>query len=164
MSPITLGRKATPTSGARSRRWLRHVLLATAVLVGMVVIGSYYFRSNYDVKEALEVVREYLSAVQSGDMDRARSYWTDINDPGGTWTMVAQRDMEHVTQEHSTAFAGGFEILRSEFQAISSLKQPIGVLKLDVRVQPGGQIRKLEIGLVRSEERWYIYSIYPGTW
>jgi len=78
--------------------------------------------------------------------------------------MVAQRDMEHVTQEHRISFARGVEIVKSEFQTIKGLKKPIGVLKLDVRVQPGGRIRKLEIGLVRHNGRWYIYSIYPGAW
>jgi len=72
--------------------------------------------------------------------------------------------MEHVTLEHRAVFASGFEIVRSEFQTVKGLKYPIGVLKLDVRVQPGGQIKKLEVGLVRNEERWYIYSIYPGSW
>lgn len=151
-------------SGRGSRGWLCVVLFASALLVGILALSSCASRSTHEAKEALEVVQEYLTAVQSGDIELARSYWTDINNPGGTWTMVARRDMEHVTQEHRTAFAGGFEIVRSEFQAIKGLKQPISVLKLDVRVQSTGKIRKLEIGLVRSQERWYIYSMYPGTW
>jgi len=134
------------------------------VFAGLVVLGSCNFRTNHDAKEALKVAEEYLSAIKSGDIDRARSYWTDFNDPGGTWTMVARRDMEHVTLEHGAVFASGFEIVKFEFQAVKDLKHPIGVLKLDVRVQPGGQGKKLETGLVRHKERWYIYSIYPGAW
>jgi hypothetical protein len=132
--------------------------------MAIAFLSSCAFRSTHGAKEALEVVQEYLRAVQSGDMDRARGYWTDINNPGGTWTMVAQRDMEQVTWEHSISFASGVEIIKSEFQTIKGLEKPIGVLKLEVRVQPGGEIRKLEIGLVRNNGRWYIYSIYPGTW
>jgi hypothetical protein len=72
--------------------------------------------------------------------------------------------MEHVTKGHMATFTGGFEVIRYEFQVIKGLKQPISVLKLDVRVQPTGKTKKLEIGLVKTGERWYIYSIYPGGW
>jgi hypothetical protein len=120
--------------------------------------------SNNDAEEALEVVQEYLTALQSGDLDRARSYWIDVNNPGGTWTLVARRDMEHVTREHSLIFAEGWEIINYEFQSIEGLPQSISVLKLDVRAQPSGLLKKLEAGLVKTDQRWHIYSIYPGGW
>ncbi len=147
-----------------SRGWLCAVLLTSVLLVGIVALGSCASMSTNDAEEVLEVVQEYLTALQSEKLDLARSYWTDINNPGGTWTLVARRDMEHVTKGHMTTFAGGFEVIRYEFQAIKGLKQPISVLKLDIRVQPTGKIKKLEIGLVKIDERWYIYSIYPGSW
>ncbi len=150
------------------RRLLRdrlgHLVLAPALLAGILILGGCAQGGSNYATEAQEVVEEYFSAIQSGDLDRARSYWTDFNNPGGNWTLVAQRDMEHVTRDHVTDFAGGFEIVKSKFEAIEGLTRPIGVLRLDVRVQPEGKIKKLEIGLVRHEERWYIYSMYPGDW
>jgi hypothetical protein len=105
-----------------------------------------------------------LQAQASGDLEAARGFWTDVNNPGGTWTLVAGRDMDHVTREHSLSFAGGVQILESEFEAIEGMDKPLGVLRMEVRVQPSNRIRKLEIGLVEHDGRWYIYSIYPGTW
>ncbi|MFC2122743.1 hypothetical protein ACFLRP_03560 [Bacteroidota bacterium] len=119
---------------------------------------------NRDAQEAQEIVENYLYAIQSGDMELARSYWIDLNDPGGEWTLVAGRDMRHVTEGHRTAFASGFEITYSTFESFTSLKHEMGVLKLGVLAFPGKKLKKLEAGLVRHEGQWYIYSIYPGTW
>ena len=146
------------------RWWLCLFLLCSAILTGTAVLSSCTSRDNRDTEETLVVVKEYLSALQSGDIELARSYWTDVNNPGGAWTMVARRDMEHVTQDHSLIFTEGWEIVNYDFQSIKGLPQPISVLKLDVRMQPSGQIKKLEVGLVKAGERWYIYSIYPGNW
>ena len=62
------------------------------------------------------------------------------------------------------SLAGGAEIVKSEFQKVTGLDRPIGVLKMTVREQPEGRVRKLEVGLVRHSGRWFIYSVYPGTW
>ena len=152
----------TGSKGSQSRTWV--FLLTLVLLVGATVLSSCTSKSNQDAKEALEVVQDYLTAIQSGDIELARGYWTDINNPGGSWTLVARRDMEHVTRDHSLTFADGWEIVNYDFQAIEGLPQAISVLKLDVRVQPSGLLKKLEVGLVKTEERWYIYSIYPGSW
>ena len=107
MSLVALGREALPGSDRGSRGWPWLIFLVLPLLAGMVIVGSCTFSDKQEAEEARKVVEEYLSAVQTGDMNRARSYWTDINNPGGTWTMVPQRDMEHVIQEHRAAFAGG---------------------------------------------------------
>ncbi len=72
--------------------------------------------------------------------------------------------MEHVTRDHSLTFADGWEIVNYDFQAIEGLPHTISVLKLDVRVRPSGDIKKLEVDLVKTDEHWYIYPIYPGSW
>ena len=128
------------------------------------MLGSCTSKENRDAEEALAVVKGYLSALQAGDLNLARSYWTDVNSSGETWTLIARRDMEHVTLDHSLVFAEGWELVNYDFQSIGGLPQFISVLKLDVRVQPSGLLKKLEVGLVKTDQRWYIYSIYPGGW
>ena len=110
------------------------------------------------------VVEQYLTSIRDGDLEKARSYWTDINDAGDNWTMIALRDMTHVTQGHLSTFAGGFEIIESRYKSVEGLQYPTVVLELDVRGLATGHISKLEAGLVRKAERWYIYCIYPGRW
>jgi len=146
------------------RWWLYLFLLCSALLVATAVLISCTSEGNRDTEETLAVVKGYLSALQAKDIELARSYWTDVNNPGGAWTMVARRDMEHVTQDHSLIFAEGWEIVNYDFQSIKGLPQPISILRIDVLAQPSGQSKKLEVGLVKAGKRWYIYSIYPGNW
>jgi hypothetical protein len=142
----------------------RAFLLAAALIVAALSLGCCASANSQDGQQAYDVVQAYLQAQASGDLEAARAFWTDVHDPGGEWTLVAGRDMDHVTREHSQSFAGGVEIVQSGFESIEGLDQPLAVLKMEVRVQPGGQLRKLEVGLVEHDGRWYIYSIYPGTW
>lgn len=158
------GKKVTMDCGVFSRGRFGIIFLTVAALTGIIILSSCGSTGNLDAEEAQAVVEEYISAVGFGDMDKARSYWTDINDPGGTWTLVPRRDMEQVTNEHKTTLAGSTEILKSEFESYRIQEKQIGALKLDVRVQPAGEVKKLDIGLVKYQGRWYIYSIYPGTW
>jgi len=140
------------------------VLLVLMLMTEILVLGSCSLVKGQDEVEALGVVQEYLQALKTGDLDQARGFWADINNPGGTWTMVAERDMLHVTLEHSESFHEGVEVVKSEYQSVKGLDKTIGVIRMEVRVPPEGKIRKLEIGLVLHEGRWFIYSIYPGTW
>lgn len=156
--------RPAPVAGRGSARGLRTFLLAAFLLAAALALGCCAAANGQDGRQAYDVVQAYLQAQTSGDLEAARAFWTDVHDPGGEWTLVAGRDMDHVTREHSQSFAGGVEIVQSEFETIEGLDKPLAVLKMEVRVQPGGQFRKLEIGLVEHDGRWYIYSIYPGTW
>jgi ketosteroid isomerase-like protein len=143
---------------------MRFMLFSVLVCVVALAAASCAGSSNPDGDEAMTTVQAYLDAMQAGDLEKARSYWTDVNHPDGSWNKVARRDMEHVTLGHQEDFKGGVEMVEYLFDPLKEADKEIGVVKLDVRVQPDDRIMKLEIGLVRHNGRWYIYSIYPGGW
>jgi len=155
-----------PASAARRSHLApaRPILLAAVLLVVTLSLACCAQSKGQAEQQAYDTVQAYLHAQESGDLEGARAYWTDINNPGGTWTLVAGRDMDHVTRGHSVSFAGGVDIVASEFATVQGPDKQLGVLQMEVRVKPSDEIKKLEIGLVRHNERWYIYSIYPGTW
>lgn len=142
----------------------RPILLLAILLAATLSLTCCAGERSRDEQQAYDTVQAYLQALASGDLEGARVYWTDLNNPGGTWTLVAGRDMDHVTRGHSVSFAGGAEVVASEFETVRGPEHELGVLQMEVRVKPSGEIKKLEIGLLKHDERWYIYSIYPGTW
>lgn len=153
-----------PATGRRRMALARPILLLAISLAATLSLGCCAGQKSQDEQQAYDTVQAYLQALESGDLEGARAYWTDINNPGGTWTLVAGRDRDHVTSGHSVLFAGGVEVVASEFETVQGPEKQLGVLQMEVRVKPTDEIKKLEIGLIRHDGRWYIYSIYPGTW